>query len=104
MHGGAGPPPAVPWGSRRGAGCRAEPPPRPPALLAVPRRAVVVDALQKLGLRYRPLRQRWATAVLLRTRGLELTFLKAYLDDGGDYHTMYKLAYHDLQVGHAFHP
>ncbi|KAL4858667.1 Pentatricopeptide repeat-containing protein [Chlorella vulgaris] len=54
-------------------------------------RSVVVDALQKIGMRYRPQRQLWAAAVLLNTRGLELTLLKNYLDDGGDYHTCYKL-------------
>ncbi|GAB4822692.1 hypothetical protein N2152v2_009738 [Parachlorella kessleri] len=67
------------------------------AELATVSRAVLVDALQKLGLRYRSLRQLWCKSVLLSTKGLELTYLKAYLDDGGDYHTMYKLAYHDLQ-------
>lgn len=61
--------------------------------------AVLVDAIQKIGMRYRPQRQLWATAVLLATRGLELTLMKSYLDDGGDYHTCYKLVYHDLQVG-----
>ena len=63
------------------------------------RRSVLVDSLQKVGMRYRPQRQLWAAAVLLNTRGLELTLLKNYLDDGGDYHTCYKLCYHDLQVG-----
>lgn len=57
-----------------------------------------MDALQKIGMRYRPQRQLWAAAVLLNTRGLELTLLKNYLDDGGDYHTCYKLCYHDLQA------
>ncbi|EFN58086.1 expressed protein [Chlorella variabilis] len=61
--------------------------------------SVLVDSLQKVGMRYRPQRQLWAAAVLLNTRGLELTLLKNYLDDGGDYHTCYKLCYHDLQVG-----
>lgn len=70
------------------------------ALLAPPpRRAVLVDAVQKVGMRYRPGRQLWAAAVLLSTHGLELTLLKNYLDDGGDYHTCYKLCYNDLQVG-----
>lgn len=59
---------------------------------------MLIDALQKIGMRYRPLRQTWASNVLLATRGLELTLLKNYLDDGGDYHTCYKLVYNDLQV------
>ena len=63
------------------------------------RSAVLVDAVQKVGMRYRPGRQLWAAAVLLSTHGLELTLLKNYLDDGGDYHTCYKLCYNDLQVG-----
>lgn len=60
---------------------------------------MLVDAVQKVGMRYRPGRQLWAAAVLLSTHGLELTLLKNYLDDGGDYHTCYKLCYNDLQVG-----
>ena len=52
---------------------------------------MLVDALQKIGTRYRPQRQLWAAAVVLSTRGLELTLLKNYLDDGGDYHTVYKV-------------
>jgi len=28
---------------------------------------------------------------------VELTHFKAYIDDGGDYHSMYKLMHHDLQ-------
>ena len=63
------------------------------------RSAVLVDAVQKVGMRYRPGRQLWAAAVLLSTHGLELTLLKNYLDDGGDYHTCYKLCYNALQVG-----
>eukprot|EP00887_Chlorella_sp_A99_P001892 scaffold18.g1892.t1 len=35
-------------------------------------RAVLVDALQKLGLRYRPRRQQWARDVLVNTHGLQL--------------------------------
>ncbi|KAL4427949.1 hypothetical protein ABPG75_002038 [Micractinium tetrahymenae] len=65
--------------------------------LATETRSVLIDALQKIGMRYRPLRQAWAANVLLATRGLELTLLKNYLDDGGDYHTCYKLVYNDLQ-------
>lgn len=60
-------------------------------------RAVLVDALQKIGMRYRPKRQEWVRDIMIATRGLDLTHLKAYIDDGGDYHTMYKLMYHDLQ-------
>lgn len=60
-------------------------------------RAVLVDALQKLGLRYRPRRQQWARDVLVNTHGLQLTYLKCYLDDGGDFHSTYKLMSHDLQ-------
>lgn len=60
-------------------------------------RAAVVDGLQKLGLRFRPQRQTWTKDVIVNTYGLDLTHFKAYIDDGGDYHTMYKLMYHDLQ-------
>lgn len=66
-------------------------------LLSTIARAALVDGLQKLGLRYRPQRQLWARDVILQTHGLDLTHFKAYIDDGGDYHTMYKLVYNDLQ-------
>lgn len=68
-------------------------------LLSTIARAALVDGLQKLGLRYRPQRQLWARDVILQTHGLDLTHFKAYIDDGGDYHTMYKLVYNDLQGG-----
>jgi hypothetical protein len=60
-------------------------------------RAALADGLQKLGLRYRPRRQAWVRDVMVATTGLDLTHFKAYMDDGGDYHTMYKLMYNDLQ-------
>ena len=47
------------------------------------RRAAMLDALQKIGMRHRPSRQRWATEILRATRGEDLTRLKAYVDDGG---------------------
>jgi hypothetical protein len=61
-------------------------------------RSALLDGMQKLGLRHRKRRQQWALAILLATKGMELTRLKSFLDDGGDYHTFYKLVYNDLQV------
>lgn len=66
-------------------------------VLGTTARSALVDGLQKLGLRYRPQRQAWARTVILQTKGIELTNFKAYIDDGGDYHSMYKLVYSDLQ-------
>ena len=43
----------------------------------------MLDALQKIGMRFRRNRQRWATEILKATKGEELTRLKAYVDDGG---------------------
>ncbi len=60
-------------------------------------RAALADGVQKLGMRYRPRRQAWVRDIMLGTAGLDLTHFKAYMDDGGDYHTMYKLMYNDLQ-------
>lgn len=68
------------------------------AALTTVSRSVLVDAFQKLGLRHRTSRQAAVRDVLLATRGLDLTRLKAYIDDGGDYHSCYKLMYNDLQV------
>lgn len=42
-----------------------------------------MDALQKVGMRHRPSRQRWATEILKATKGTDLTRLKAFVDDGG---------------------
>lgn len=53
-----------------------------PALTLV-RRAALLDALQKVGMRHRPMRQRWALALLRATTGANLTRLKAFIDDGG---------------------
>ena len=66
-------------------------------LLSTVARAAMVDGLQKIGLRYRPQRQNWVKDIILQTHGLDLTHFKGYIDDGGDYHTMYKLVYNDLQ-------
>ena len=65
-------------------------------------RAAVLDGLQKVGLRHRPLRQMAACRIVQATHGRDLTLLKSLLDDGPDYHTTYKLVYYDLQV--ALHP
>ena len=66
-------------------------------LLETVSRAAIVDGLQKIGLRHRRQRQEWARDIILRTTGIQLTHFKAYIDDGGDYHSMYKLMYNDLQ-------
>jgi len=57
----------------------------------------LLDALQKVGMRWRPMRQRWASNILLSTHGRELTRLKSYVDDGDDYQTLYKMVYNDFQ-------
>lgn len=66
-------------------------------LLETVSRAALVDGIQKLGMRHRRQRQEWARDVIIQTYGIELTHFKAYIDDGGDYHSMYKLLYNDLQ-------
>lgn len=66
-------------------------------------RAAILDGLQKVGLRHRPLRQMAACQIVLATHGRELTLLKSLLDDGPDYHTTYKLIYYDLQVSRPLH-
>lgn len=43
----------------------------------------MLDALQKIGMRFRNNRQRWAAEILKATKGEDLTRLKAYVDDGG---------------------
>lgn len=48
-------------------------------------------------MRWRPMRQRWACNILLSTHGRELTRLKSWVDDGGDYQTLYKMVYNDFQ-------
>lgn len=58
----------------------------------------MLDALQKVGMRHRPMRQLWAKEIIVNTFSGDLSRLKALLDDGGDYHTTFKLVYTDLQV------
>ena len=48
-------------------------------------------------MRWRPLRQRYASNILLSTHGRDLTRLKSYVDDGDDYQTLYKMVYNDFQ-------
>ena len=43
----------------------------------------MLDALQKIGMRFRNNRQRWAAEIVKATKGEDLTRLKAYVDDGG---------------------
>ena len=62
------------------------------------RRAALLDALQKIGMRHRRLRQIWARNLICSTFSGDLARLKGLLDDGGDYHTTYKLVFVDLQV------
>ena len=61
-------------------------------------RAVLLDGFQKIGLRHRPLRQAHAHKILMSTHAEDLSELKAYLDDGPDYHTTFKLLYSDFQA------
>ncbi|KAK9804158.1 hypothetical protein WJX73_006372 [Symbiochloris irregularis] len=65
--------------------------------LSVITRAALLDALQKVGMRHRPMRQLWAKEIIVNTFSGDLSRLKALLDDGGDYHTTFKLVYSDLQ-------
>lgn len=60
----------------------------------------MLDGFQKIGLRHRPLRQAYAQRILMHTHAEDLSELKAYLDDGPDYHTTFKLLYSDFQVTH----
>jgi len=86
---GDGAPPAAPLPAAAGTGRLDD--------LNVLSRAALVDALQKVGLRHRPRRQRWVVAVIKHTRGADLTRLKSLLDDGGDHHSFFRLATVDLQ-------
>lgn len=62
-------------------------------------RAALLDALQKVGMRHRRSRQLWARDLVCCTTSGNLSRLKGLLDDGGDYHTTFKLVFIDLQVG-----
>ena len=91
-------------GAAGGGGDKQPPhPPPPPGStgrlddLNVLSRAALVDALQKVGLRHRPCRQRWVVSVITHTAGADLTRLKSLLDDGGDHHSFFRLATVDLQ-------
>lgn len=46
--------------------------------LGVLQRAALIDALQKIGMRYQPERQRAAANIVLSTAGAELSQLKVY--------------------------
>eukprot|EP00929_Paragymnodinium_shiwhaense_P065384 TRINITY_DN32784_c0_g1_i1.p1 TRINITY_DN32784_c0_g1~~TRINITY_DN32784_c0_g1_i1.p1 ORF type:complete len:775 (+),score=184.35 TRINITY_DN32784_c0_g1_i1:122-2446(+) len=59
-------------------------------------KAIMVDGLQKCGIRSRPGRQHMVGRIFLSCFGPELTELKNLIDSGGDYHNLYKLIYHDI--------
>lgn len=60
-------------------------------------KAALLDALQKVGMRHRRSRQLWARDLVCCTTSGNLSRLKGLLDDGGDYHTTFKLVFIDLQ-------
>jgi len=64
--------------------------------LQVVDKAIVIDALQKRGIRLWRENQNTVTRFILTCQGKELTLLKNIIDTGGDYFNMYKLVYEDI--------
>ncbi|GMI17055.1 hypothetical protein TrLO_g9630 [Triparma laevis f. longispina] len=64
--------------------------------LSVSTKAILVDALQKRGLRYSEVAEHAMERLLLSCHGEELTQLKNMTDLGGDYQNLYKLIYSDF--------
>lgn len=59
-------------------------------------KCVILDALQKRGLKQRIFAAE-AASILLSCRGRELTLVKNSIDEGGDYHNLYKFMYIDIK-------
>jgi len=64
-------------------------------MLSVLSKAVLVDALQKSGIRSTR-RQLAVQRILLSCTDVDLTMLKNLVDGSGTYHNLYKLVYHDI--------
>lgn len=64
--------------------------------LGVVEKAIVVNALQKRGIRLWKEHQQTVADFMLSCRGLDLTLLKNLIDTGGDYYNLYKLVYEDI--------
>ena len=64
--------------------------------LSVSTKAILVDALQKRGLRYSTHAEEAMERLLVSCHGEELTKLKNMTDLGGDYLNLYKLIYSDI--------
>jgi len=69
-------------------------------LLDVSAKAIVIDALQKRGLRQQVRRQQAVARILKSASGKELTQLKNMIDYGGDYYNLTKLVYRDVANSH----
>jgi len=64
--------------------------------LGVVEKAIIVDALQKRGIRLWKEHQQTVADLLLSCTGADLTLLKNLIDTGGDYFNLYKLVYEDM--------
>jgi len=64
--------------------------------LGVIEKAMVIDAMQKRGIRLWKEQQSVVVELLLSCQGEELTLLKNLIDSGGDYYNLYKLVYEDI--------
>lgn len=60
-------------------------------------KAIMIDALQKSGLKAHRKRAEMVLTLLLATQGKDLTELKNLIDGSGTYHNLYKLVYHDIR-------
>jgi len=59
-------------------------------------KAIIIDALQKRGIKLWKAQQRTVAEFVLSCNGSELTRLKELIDTGGDYYNLYKLVYEDI--------
>ncbi|KAG5182472.1 hypothetical protein JKP88DRAFT_263274 [Tribonema minus] len=65
--------------------------------MTVSSRALVLDAMQQMKLTAHPRSDQYAKNVILKTRGDDLSTLKCLTDNKGDFHSMHKLIFNDIQ-------
>lgn len=59
-------------------------------------KAIFVDALMKMGLKWRRRQQATVKDIILGLHGKDATTFKNLIDSGGDYHNLYKLVFVDI--------
>ena len=68
-------------------------------LLCVESKAILIDGLQRKGIRFDSQGQQAVENLMLSTKKRDLTYLKSLIESGSSYHNLTKLIYSDMNFG-----